>query len=173
MLSAADGEWATAVTLCTAGGIAAAVLCGGFGGSSTEAQRRRDGEEFVAAGRSVLDWLVDYRQRCHTLPTVSQVQPDYLRKLVPAEPPEHPEPWSAVLADLDRAIVPGLTHWESERFFAQVDRQSAAAACGVDLCFDRSRVTTATSSRTPRIPRCWARQCALGKLTSNPTNCCL
>ena len=36
----------------------------------------------------------------------------------PDDPPEHGEPFEAMLADVDRVIVKGLTHWQSPGFFA-------------------------------------------------------
>src|SRR5207244_12422795 len=41
-----------------------------------------------------------------------------LREPLPVAPPEAGEPFSALLHDLDRLIVPALTHWQSPRFFA-------------------------------------------------------
>ena len=41
----------------------------------------------------------------------------YLRALLPAQPPERGEAWESILTDLDDVIMPGLTHWESRRFF--------------------------------------------------------
>lgn len=49
---------------------------------------------------------------------VSQVEPGYLRALVPRTAPEDGEAWDAIRADLDAKIVPGLTHWQSPNFFA-------------------------------------------------------
>src|SRR5207237_432506 len=41
-----------------------------------------------------------------------------VRAALPPSPPEQGEPFEAVLGDLDRAILPGITHWQSPRFFA-------------------------------------------------------
>ena len=49
---------------------------------------------------------------------LSQVEPGEIRAALPASPPEGPEPFSAVLDDLDSVLLPGLTHWQSPRFFA-------------------------------------------------------
>ena len=48
----------------------------------------------------------------------SQVEPGEIRAALPTTPPEHGEPFSAVLDDLDAVLLPGLTHWQSPRFFA-------------------------------------------------------
>jgi aromatic-L-amino-acid decarboxylase len=52
------------------------------------------------------------------LPVLSQVEPGEIRSALPAVPPDEPEPFAAVLADLDDVLAPGLTHWQSPRFFA-------------------------------------------------------
>ena len=125
---------ASPVILLTGAGVATAVLCAAAS-SARQIQLRRDGADFKEAGHLLLDWLAAYRSRCDSLPTVSQVRPNYTMQLVPSSPPEHPEPWSAVIADLDRVIVPGLTHWESERFFAYFKpHASYPAVLGETVC---------------------------------------
>ena len=42
----------------------------------------------------------------------SRVEPGWVRAQLPASPPEQPEAFAAVLADLDRVVVPGVTHWQ-------------------------------------------------------------
>lgn len=74
-------------------------------------------EEFAAAGRAVLDWLADYWRRVGGLPVAPSVRPGEIRALLPEHPPEQGEPFEAVLADLDRVVVPGLLHWQHPGFF--------------------------------------------------------
>ncbi len=64
------------------------------------------------------DWVAAYLEGAGERPVASGVAPGEIRSLLPASPPEAPEPFSAVLADLDRVIVPGLTLWNHPRFFA-------------------------------------------------------
>jgi aromatic-L-amino-acid/L-tryptophan decarboxylase len=49
---------------------------------------------------------------------LSQAAPGELRARLPASPPETAEPFASVLRDLDDVLLPGLTHWQSPRFFA-------------------------------------------------------
>jgi aromatic-L-amino-acid decarboxylase len=46
------------------------------------------------------------------------VKPGEIAAALPAHPPRHGEPLAAILADVDRVIVPGLTHWNSPGFMA-------------------------------------------------------
>jgi aromatic-L-amino-acid decarboxylase len=75
-------------------------------------------EEFRRWGHAAVDWIVDYQRRVETLPVLSQVQPGEIRAQLPAAAPEHGEPFDAILADVDRLIMPGITHWQSPNFFA-------------------------------------------------------
>ena len=74
--------------------------------------------DFREDGAQALDWLASYLERVRELPVLSQVEPGAIRAALPAAPPDEAEPFSAVLDDLDRVLVPGLTHWQSPRFFA-------------------------------------------------------
>jgi aromatic-L-amino-acid/L-tryptophan decarboxylase len=74
-------------------------------------------EEFRRHGRQVVDWIADYYERIESLPVLAQVEPGQVRAQLPAHPPEQGEPYEAVLADLDRVIVPGTTHWQHPSFF--------------------------------------------------------
>lgn len=71
-----------------------------------------------ADGLAALDWVERYLERLPSLPVVPRVAPGDVRAQLPASPPERGEPFSAVLADLDGIVVPGLTHWNHPRFFA-------------------------------------------------------
>lgn len=75
-------------------------------------------EEFRCAGHELVDWIADYRARIEEFPVLSRAEPGELRRALPERAPEHGESIDAILADLDRLIVPGLTHWQSPNFFA-------------------------------------------------------
>ncbi len=75
-------------------------------------------EQFRAYGHQAVDWLADYFAGLESLPVRSQASPGDVRAGLPAHPPEQGEPFDRVLADLDRVVVPGLTHWQHPSFFA-------------------------------------------------------
>ncbi|HVU77137.1 MAG TPA: pyridoxal-dependent decarboxylase [Gaiellaceae bacterium] len=64
------------------------------------------------------DWADAYLANVGDLPVASQVRPGEIRAKLPDAPPEHGEPFEAMLRDLDEIVVPGLTHWNHPRFFA-------------------------------------------------------
>lgn len=74
-------------------------------------------EEFRAEGHRLIDWIADYRTRAETLPVMTGTQPGDIKRQLPAAPPIAPEPFDAIVGDLDRIIVPGLSHWQHPRFF--------------------------------------------------------
>ena len=69
-------------------------------------------------GRAALDWAADYLERVGDLPVLAQVAPGDIRSRLPPQAPDEPEPFSAVLRDLDEVLLPGVTHWQHPRFFA-------------------------------------------------------
>jgi aromatic-L-amino-acid decarboxylase len=73
---------------------------------------------FREDGAAALDWAARYLERVGDLPVLAQVEPGDIRSRLPASPPEHGEPFADVLRDLDEILLPGITHWQSPRFFA-------------------------------------------------------
>jgi aromatic-L-amino-acid decarboxylase len=74
-------------------------------------------EEFRRLGHEVVDWVADYRERAASLPVMSRAAPGDIKAQLPASPPHDPEGFAAILSDLDRVILPGLSHWQHPRFF--------------------------------------------------------
>ena len=71
-----------------------------------------------ADGALALEWVAAYLDRVGELPVLAQVEPGAVRAALPATPPVEPEPFSAVLDDLDRVLVPGMSHSQHPRWFA-------------------------------------------------------
>ena len=74
-------------------------------------------EEFRAAGHQIVDWIADYRANVESRPVMARTEPGDVKKQLPAQPPDHPEPFDAIVRDLDRIIVPGLSHWQHPQFY--------------------------------------------------------
>ena len=74
--------------------------------------------DFRDDAAAVSDWIAGYLEGVRELPVLSQVEPGQIRAALPASPPDQAEPFSAVLRDLDRVLLPGITHWNHPRFFA-------------------------------------------------------
>jgi aromatic-L-amino-acid decarboxylase len=74
-------------------------------------------EEFRAAGHQIVDWVADYRANVEARPVMARTEPGDVRRQLPAQPPDRPEPFDAIVRDLDRIIVPGLSHWQHPQFY--------------------------------------------------------
>ena len=74
-------------------------------------------EEFRAAGHRLIDWLADYRARVGELPVMARTAPGEVKAQLPAAPPLEPEPFDRIAADLDKIVLPGLSHWQHPAFF--------------------------------------------------------
>lgn len=90
-------------------------------------------DEFRKHGYEVIDWIADYYERIESLPVLSQVAPGDVRRGLPPHPPEHGEPFDAVLRDLDTTILPGITHWQHPSFFAYFPANASGPAILGDL----------------------------------------
>jgi len=75
-------------------------------------------EEFRRSGHQIVDWIADYLSHPERYPVLSRNQPGQIKETLPSAAPEHGEAMEAMLADLDRIIVPGVTHWNHPGFFA-------------------------------------------------------
>src|ERR1700752_1330150 len=75
-------------------------------------------EEFRRRGKAMVDWIADYYERVESFPVLSQAKPGDLRAALPAHAPKHGESFDAMMADVERLILPGITHWQSPNFFA-------------------------------------------------------
>jgi aromatic-L-amino-acid/L-tryptophan decarboxylase len=75
-------------------------------------------EQLLRDGTAALDWIAHYLERVETLPVLSQVKPGEVLASLPQHPPAEGEPLENILTDLDKKILPGITHWQSPHFHA-------------------------------------------------------
>ena len=73
-------------------------------------------EDFRRFGREVVDWIADYFERIEDLPVLSQIEPGWLKENLPDAPPDQGEDFESVLSDLDKLILPAVTHWNHPNF---------------------------------------------------------
>jgi aromatic-L-amino-acid/L-tryptophan decarboxylase len=75
-------------------------------------------DDFRRHGHALVDWIADYLEGIERHPVSPSTEPGWVRAQLPSSPPTEAEPFEAVLADVDRVIVPALTHWQHPSFFA-------------------------------------------------------
>ncbi len=90
-------------------------------------------EDFRRYGKVVVDWIADYYQNVEAFPVLSQVHPGQIRASLPSHPPSHGEAFETILADVDRLIIPGVTHWQSPNFFAFFPSNTSGPAILAEL----------------------------------------
>lgn len=90
-------------------------------------------DELRRWGHEVVDWVADYWAGIEHHPVVPDVEPGEVRSWLPPHPPEHPEPFAEVLADLDRVIVPGTTHWQHPGFHAYFPANTSGPGVLADI----------------------------------------
>jgi len=90
-------------------------------------------EEFRRQGHAVIDWIADYHARIESFPVLSQVKPGEIRSQLPAHAPEKGEAFENIFGDIDRIILPGITHWQSPNFYAYFPSNSSGPAILGDL----------------------------------------
>lgn len=90
-------------------------------------------EQFRRYGKQVVDWVADYYERVESLPVLSQARPGELHQLLPDAPPNQGETFEQLLGDIEKLILPGVTHWQSPNFFAYFPANASGPAILGDL----------------------------------------
>jgi aromatic-L-amino-acid decarboxylase len=75
-------------------------------------------EEFRREAHRLVDWMADYLAQVERYPVRAQVQPGEIAAKLPAAPPQAAEPFADIIADFERIVLPGMTHWQHPNFFA-------------------------------------------------------
>jgi aromatic-L-amino-acid/L-tryptophan decarboxylase len=75
-------------------------------------------EQVLQSGTAALEWIAKYLERVESLPVLSQVKTGEVLASLPQHPPSTGEPFENIIADLDKKILPGITHWQSPHFHA-------------------------------------------------------
>jgi aromatic-L-amino-acid decarboxylase len=92
-----------------------------------------DPNEFRKLGHELVEWVADYRERIGDLPVMSRVQPGEIRAQLPVEPPQQGEGLRDIVADLERVVLPGITHWNHPGWFAYFPSNTDLSSVLADL----------------------------------------
>jgi aromatic-L-amino-acid decarboxylase len=121
-------------------------------------------EEFRRFGHELIDWVAEYLERVEDLPVLSRIEPGDLKAKLPVAPPETGEPMEQIIADVDRLIVPALTHWSHPSFFAYFATSTSAPGIFGELlsaAFDNKAMlwrTSPASTELEEVTLDWLRQ---------------
>lgn len=75
-------------------------------------------KDFKTNAEAVIDWIDSYLDKLPGLSVKSQVKPGEIYKMIPHRAPGSPEGMGAILEDLEKVILPGMTHWQHPNFHA-------------------------------------------------------
>jgi len=89
--------------------------------------------QFRALGHGMIDWIADYLEGVEARSVSPSVRPGDIAAMLPADPPARGEDWGAILADIDRVVMPGITHWQSPNFFGYFPANGSYPAILGDL----------------------------------------
>ena len=87
---------------------------------------------FESEFAAVAEWIDKYLSDAREYPVLSQVAPGEILAQLPGSAPEHAEPFERLMADFERIILPGITHWNSPRFFAYFATSAAPVAVAAE-----------------------------------------
>src|SRR5688572_20018318 len=73
-------------------------------------------EDFRRFGHEIVDWIADYFDNIENFPVLSQIEPGWLKNNLPQSAPETGESFSQVLEDVEKLILPAVTHWNHPNF---------------------------------------------------------
>jgi len=83
-------------------------------------------DEFKDAGYKMVDWISDYLKNVEEYPVLPNVEPGDIKKQIPQTPPEKGERMEEIFPDIDKIIMPGMTHWNHPNFMAYFNSTGSA-----------------------------------------------
>ncbi|XP_055331887.1 tyrosine decarboxylase-like [Paramacrobiotus metropolitanus] len=95
-----------------------------------------DTTEFRQRGKEMVDYIADYMDSINERRVTPAIEPGYLRECIPDEPPQYPEDWEEIMDDIERHIMPGVTHWQHSRFHAYFPAGNSYPSILADMLSD-------------------------------------
>ncbi|XP_033307886.1 histidine decarboxylase isoform X1 [Bombus bifarius] len=93
-------------------------------------------EEYRKHGKEMVDYIADYLENIRSRRVYPAVSPGYLRNVLPTSAPVNGEPWEDIFADIERCIMPGVTHWQSPHMHAYFPALNSPASLLADMLAD-------------------------------------
>uniref|UniRef100_A0A9J8D3F9 Aromatic-L-amino-acid decarboxylase n=1 Tax=Cyprinus carpio carpio TaxID=630221 RepID=A0A9J8D3F9_CYPCA len=130
-----------------------------------------DAAEFRRRGKEMVDYVADYLENIEKRQVYPDVEPGYLRSLIPEEAPEEAESYEDVVKDIERVIMPGVTHWHSPYFYAYFPTANsfpsllADMLCGAIGCIGFSWAASPACTELETVMLDW-----LGKMLKLPAD---
>nr|ALU57420.1 aromatic-L-amino-acid decarboxylase isoform 34 [Homo sapiens] len=125
--------------------------------------------EFRRRGKEMVDYMANYMEGIEGRQVYPDVEPGYLRPLIPAAAPQEPDTFEDIINDVEKIIMPGVTHWHSPYFFAYFPTASSYPAmladmlCGAIGCIGFSWAASPACTELETVMMDW-----LGKMLELP-----
>ncbi|XP_077510425.1 aromatic-L-amino-acid decarboxylase-like [Amblyomma americanum] len=113
---------------------------------SSEVERRRrrsepslhgmDSVEFRQRGQEMVEYIARYMETIAERRVTPQCEPGYLKEMLPDRAPDQPENWDSIMADVERYIMPGVTHWQHPHFHAYFPAGNSYPSILADMLSD-------------------------------------
>ncbi len=121
-------------------------------------------EDFRRFGYQIIDWIADYYERLEDFPVLSQNQPNDLRDALPKSAPEKGEDFANILQDVEKLILPAVTHWNHPNFHGLFSTSTSSVGIFGDMlstAFDMKAMlwrTSPASTELEPVVLDWLRQ---------------
>jgi aromatic-L-amino-acid decarboxylase len=90
-------------------------------------------DEFRKRGHEMVEWIARFMENPERYPVLARVAPGDIRNALPAAAPETGEDFDAIMADFDRVLMPGMTHWSHPGFMAYFSITASAPGVLADF----------------------------------------
>ncbi|KAI5616596.1 histidine decarboxylase isoform X1 [Silurus asotus] len=74
--------------------------------------------EYTRRGKEMVDYICQYLTEIRQRRVLPDVQPGFMKSQLPDEAPQEPDPWDAIMQDVEKIIMPGVVHWQSPHMHA-------------------------------------------------------
>ncbi len=112
----------------------------------------------------MIDWIADYFENIEDFPVLSQIEPNWLKNNLPNHAPERGEDFADVIKDVDKLILPAVTHWNHPNFHGLFSTSTSSVGIFGELlsaAFDMKAMlwrTSPASTELEEVVLDWLRQ---------------
>lgn len=104
--------------------------------STSRDSNQLDTQEWRRRGKEMVDYIADYMDTIHKRRVTPNVEPGYLKGLLPESAPYKSENWDTIMSDFEKFIMPGVTHWQHPRFHAYFPAGNSYPSILADMISD-------------------------------------
>ncbi|MGH7592094.1 MAG: pyridoxal phosphate-dependent decarboxylase family protein [Gemmatimonadales bacterium] len=87
-----------------------------------------DLHQFRTNAHRIADWMADYLKSLPDRPVSPMVEPGAIQRQFPTAPPSTGAPFEQILADVERIVMPGMSHWQHPGWFGYFPADTSPAS---------------------------------------------